>query len=280
MSLGEWLEYALVNFSAAAAIAIDACILVLLKFRGLSTRAVALQWAGAVGLTHVMFPMVGFIGGWYVIQHYRLAVGVYSLGATLLGILLCLVLREAIDPHPDVANVSTGSAAACTKILAFWIPVINVSLDALLSGPGKTVLLERYPTALAWLSFLIVGLLVALFTLIAGGVSLRIHNRWIAGRLASPAGLAQGIIIGVIGEIALFSFFLVWCIAKTAENLPSSARLRIPFLFVTLAGLVLGGSLSGAFYRRIQTAQQAKATLAMGLVGMHTQGSEASRREL
>ena len=149
MSFVDWCEYALVNLSAAAAIAIDACILVLLKFRGLSTRAVALQWAGAVGLTHVLFPMVGFVGGWFVIQRYRLAISVYSLGAILLGVLICLVLREAVDPHPDVENGSTRSGAAFTKALAFWIPVLNVSLDALLSGPGKTVLLERYPPEVA-----------------------------------------------------------------------------------------------------------------------------------
>jgi hypothetical protein len=264
MSFFDWLEYALVNFSAAVAIAIDACILVLLKFRDFSTMVVALQWASAVGLTHMLFPMIGFVGGWLVIEHYyHLAAGVYTLGASLLGVLIYLVVRESVGLHHEVGRVLTHNRTGSTNTLTFWISVIYVSLDALLSGPGKTVLLERYPKELARLSFLIVGLLVALFTFIAGGVSRSIHNRFIEGRIASPDSLAQGITVGVIGEIILFSFFLVWSLAKTIDYLPGFTRLDVPLSYVTLAGLIIGGTISAAFFRRIKTAQLMKAGLAV-----------------
>lgn len=263
MSFLDWLEYTLVNFSAAAAIALDACILVILKFRIFSTQAVALRWAGAVGLTHVLFPMVGFIGGWIIIQKYHLAPIVYSLGAVLLGILISLIISEAVNPHPEAEDISDKSTSDYTKFLHFWIPVLSVSLDALLSGPGKTVMLERYPKQLAWLSFVLVGLLVALFTLIAGVVSRRLHGRWITGRLASPVSLAQGITGGIVGEFVLFSFFLVWCIAKSIDHIQGFAHITVSFSYVILAGIILGGTISAVFLRKINAAQLVKAKLAM-----------------
>lgn len=263
MTLVDWFEYILVNLSAAAAIAIDACILVLLKFRDLTTYSAAFQWAGAVGLTHVLFPMVGFMGGWLVIERYHLAAVIYPVGASLIGLLIYLVLRESIDSHPEVEGLSTTAAAKMGRITAFWISVMYVSLDALLSGPGKTVFLDRYPKSLAWLSFLIVGLLVALFTLIAGGVSCAVHTRWKTGRLESPASLAQGVTVGIIGEIVLFSFFLVWGVVKTLDHLPGTAGLKVPLLYITLAGTVIGGIISATFYSRIKAAQLAKAALAL-----------------
>ena len=123
MSLVDWFGYASVNIAAAIAIATDACILVVLKFRVFSKNVVALQWAAAVGLTHVMFPMVGFMGGWFIIERYNLAAVVYPIGAILLGILIYFVLRESIEPHPEHGGILSTGGRTTTRLIAFWGPV-------------------------------------------------------------------------------------------------------------------------------------------------------------
>lgn len=258
MSFIDWLEYALVNFFAATAIAIDACVLILVKFRDLSSNSVAIRWAGAVGLTHILFPMVGFIGGWILAERYHLAPFVYALGASLLALLIFVVIREAVAIHPQPGDPSPGSMSF-PKALTFWIAVLSVSLDALLSGPGKTVLLERYPKSLAWLSFIIVGLLVALFTLVAGAVSRFLHKRFVEGRVMSPNKLARGMTAAIVGEVVLFSFFLTWSLAKSIEHLAGQNRLDVPLLYIGLLGIGLGGSISAFFYNKTKAAQLSRA---------------------
>lgn len=259
MSLIDWFGFSFVNLFAASAIAIDACILVLLKFKDFATRTTALKWAGAVALTHSLFPLIGFIGGWAAIQLYDLAVGVYSLGAVLLGLLIFMVLRDSVT-YPRCEGASNGQLSTVTKLLGFWIPVLFVSWDALMSGPGKTVLLERYPQEFAWLSFLMVGLLVGLFTLCAGEVSRRIHKRWIGGQLATAATLGRRLTAAIVGEVVLFSFFLIWCVVKVAENLLGQPDINLPLPYLVLAGLVTGATVSAPFYRKIRSAQEMRAT--------------------
>jgi putative Mn2+ efflux pump MntP len=260
MSYAKWIEYGLLNLSAAAAIAIDACVLVILKFRDFKDTRVTLKWASAVGLTHVTFPMVGFIGGWVVIQRYHLATVVYSIGAILLCVLICFVLRESIDPGepndllPDTSKVASAAA--------FWLPVFYVSIDALLAGPGKVVLLDRYPDRLAWLSFFIIGFLVAVFTFFAGAVSRVLHKRWIADKVGSPAKLATALTVGIIGEIVLFSFFMAWSFAEAVESIPGT-NVDPPLSYVAVAAIVVAGSISLYFLKRIRAAQLRKVEAAI-----------------
>lgn len=261
MPLADWIEYTSINFSAAVAIALDACILVILKFRDFSSPSVAFHWAGAVGLTHIVFPMIGFAGGWLIIQKYHIAEVVYGSGAILLGILIYLIIREAINPNPGLHETPINIEESYSKILYFWIPVMYVSFDALLSGPGKTVFLERYPKELAWLSFILVGSLVAVFTLIAGGVSNQLHNRWVKGSLSSPINLASTITLGITAELILFSFFMVWSFFKSMHYLTGSFKFDLPLLSILLMGVLFGGTIGACFYKKIKTVQLNKAKI-------------------
>jgi hypothetical protein len=255
MTFSKWIEYAVLNLSAASAIALDACLLVIIKFRDFSKPTDALKWAGAVGLTHVLFPMFGFVGGWLIINRYPAAASViYGLGAILLGILIYVVVLEAIEPESNLSH----AVAVSTSFYTFWVPVLYVSLDALLSGLGKTVLIARYPKQLAVLSFVIVGSLVAFFTLLAGLISRHLHERWISQNSPTAVGIARATTIGVIGEIILFSFFLIWCVADLIINLPDNLHRDIPFLFILFTGLTLGTVVSLLFFKRIRLSQLSK----------------------
>ncbi|MEE8386910.1 MAG: hypothetical protein V3S01_13430, partial [Dehalococcoidia bacterium] len=111
MSGASWLEYGWLNFSGALAIGVDAQILILLRFRTLSTRAAALRWAAAVGLTHLLFPLVGFLGGWVLLERYRMAVLVFPMGSVLIAILIGWILREATQPQEPGDHLEGDSTA-------------------------------------------------------------------------------------------------------------------------------------------------------------------------
>jgi putative Mn2+ efflux pump MntP len=260
MDFSGWVEYIILNFFAAAAIALDACLLVILKFKDFSRTTDTLKWAAAIGLTHVLFPMIGFVGGWLAIEHYpSIESGIYAFGAFLLGILIYVVIREATKSEEE--HESTKPKKARSSLVGFWVPVIYVSIDALLSGPGKTVLIERYPRNLAVFSFFFVGSLVALFTLLAGVISRRLHIRWLQNRLLSLADIAKAATIGILGEISLFSFFFVWCIADFLIKLPEGSNFHVSFTLILIAGLATGAVLSLLFLKKIWAIQIKKAQL-------------------
>jgi uncharacterized membrane protein YfcA len=253
MSHGKWLEFFLLNLSAAAAIAIDACVLVISKFRQFHNSLVAIKWASAVGFTHVVFPLFGFIGGWILIERYHVAPLVYSVGAFLLAFLVVFVVRESTKVHAE----DEGRVRERAGFLAFWIPVLSVSLDALLAGPGKTVLLERYPKNLAWLSFVLVGGLVAVFTLGAGFISTALHHRWISRQTLNADSISNFLTFGVVLEITLFSFFGVWSVSKAVEY-ASGQLTNFSFENVLVAGLGIGAVLALCFLTQIRSAQHSR----------------------
>ncbi len=260
MSGARWLEYGWLNLSGGLAIAVDAQILVLLRFRTLTTRAATLRWAAAVGLTHLLFPLVGFLGGWVLLERYRMALLVYTVGSVLMAFLIGWILREATQPQEfgdDVGGNRAGEA------VSFWASVLLVSYDALLSGPGKTVLFDRFPRALVLLSFLIVGILVAVFTLCAAWVARWLRGRLFSGSPMSALQLGRILASAIVLEIVVFSFFMVWSGVQSLRYLSGRWSIQVPLVSTLIMAIVLGGILSGWFYPQIRRTQTLNATLAM-----------------
>jgi len=262
MPFSDWVDFAFLNFFAATAISLDACILIIIRFRDLRDNLQALKWAAAVGLTHALFPMIGFMGGWYLITEHGLAAPIYFIGAVALGWLIMSVTKEALQQLPDVDSETQAAPMRYGPIMAFWIPVLYVSIDAFLSGPGKTVLLDRYPSAFAWLSFLVVGLVVTLFTVLAGAVSRSIHEKWVSNTLRSPKGIALGMTFGTVCEITLFSFFLIWCLAKFTEELPGAELSEISFLYVIGVAALIGLAITLGLSQKMMSINMLKAEAA------------------
>ena len=259
MSGTRWLEYGWLNFSGALAIAVDAQIVVLLRFRTLSTRAAALRWAAAVGLTHLLFPLVGFLGGWVLLERYRMALLVFPMGAVLIAILIGWILREATQPQKPGDHLGGDSTAGT---VSFWVLVLLVSSDALLSGPGKTVFLDRFPSTLVVLSFVIVGLLVTAFTLGAAWVARWLRHRLISGSPMSAFQLGGIVTSAIVLEIIVFSFFMVWSGVQTFHYLPGRWGIRVPLSLTLIMAVVLGGIVSRLFYGRIRRTQTHNAAVA------------------
>ena len=164
---------------------------------------------------------------------------------------------------PDEGSETKPAPMRYGPIMAFWIPVLYVSIDAFLSGPGKTVLLDRYPSAYAWLSFLVVGLLVALFTVLAGAVSRSLHEKWISNNLRSPKGIALGMTFGTACEITLFSFFLIWCVTKFAEELPGEELSGVSSFYVIVAAALVGLAITLVWCKKMMSVNMFKAEAAI-----------------
>lgn len=220
---------------AGLTIALDAAALLLSKFRTMTSIWKALGWALAVGFTHVAFPLVGFGMGYYVLEHYPLAAPiVYGVAAILLFLLRRLILRESVEGHvgdarpsvpPDVAAAAREGAGpprtlAFSALLAVAVrPVVEllgVSYDALLSGPGKTPLIEIFGSDLAIASFYVIGAWVFLFTLAAGIASWRLHRNFIRGE-GETNRLAITMTLAVRASLVLFSCFFWLCLTDLAS---------------------------------------------------------------
>ena len=78
-------HYISLNVGVAAGIAADAMLATLSRFSSFPDRRSALIWAAAIGFTHWIFPLVGFIGGWYAAINVPLSATVYLFGAGVMA---------------------------------------------------------------------------------------------------------------------------------------------------------------------------------------------------
>jgi hypothetical protein len=170
-------DYLLANGLVALGIAADACLITVARAPHLRAPWDAARWSAKIGLTHWLFPLMGFAGGWYFARSPAVAFGVYLLGAVLMlymtwralmGALSGAFLREA-DSREEGALV------------------IAVSLDALLAGPGKTAITESWTEAQIWYSFPLVGL--GVFCLVGSTAA-------VASRMGSVGATPEAIVSG------------------------------------------------------------------------------------
>lgn len=298
MSTSDWWEFGLLNATAGFAIALDAVTAVQVKYRALKAQRRLTHFVLAATGTHIVFPMIGFVGGWLAVSGreralglylivlvicvsgiyslpgmgaqrskaltwlgsskwkvaggslfvaaggwiYNQATAVYLLGTLLLVALLCEIIGEAKQSNDE----SDGK---------FWLLVMSVSYDALLSGPGKTVISQRYPDSLAWVSFVIVGLLVGVFTILSVAIRRRIEATQV--RPHDPKRIRDRLILGIALELMLFSFFLCWSAGKAAEHaglVPTWG----PWHALPM-GLAIALALLGVHWGAIERAQRAQA---------------------
>jgi len=231
---------------AGLTIALDAAALLLSKFRTMTSLWKALGWALAVGFTHVAFPLAGFGMGYYVLEHYPFAAPiVYAIAAVLLFLLRRVILRESAEGHVGDARAKAPSRALASSTLVAVavrpiVELLGVSYDALLSGPGKTPLIEIFGRDLAIASFYVIGAWVFLFTLAAGVASWRLHRNFIRGT-SETRRLAVTMTLAVRSSLVLFSCFLWLCLVDLAGwGLEQAGLMEIPWLVGVAIGVLDG----------------------------------------
>lgn len=242
--------YFAVNLGVGLGIALDAMVATLGRYRRFDRGLDAVTWAAAIGATHWLFPLVGFMGGWYAVKLTEQAATIYFFGGCVMLWFTISVLRGAMDTESD----ETGSA------LGFWVAVWTVSIDAIVSGPGKTAATEGWTEAELWVSFPLVGVVVFALVLASAYPAILLRRRWAARETAHAPRLAAFYAMASLGEIAIFSFFALLAFVQSLR----AAKFEISSPVLWVMWLISCGIVALFFGRRVLAAQRTIADLQVG----------------
>ncbi|MEB3230827.1 MAG: hypothetical protein VKJ64_07450 [Leptolyngbyaceae bacterium] len=215
-------QYLLINGAIGAGIAADAVIATVSRFRRFERVKDALTWAAAIGLTHTVFPMIGLIGLWYAASSFpSLKAGIYGLGFIVMIWFIAEVIREVAgfttDEDGDEADLGSDFFY---RFLAqhsrFWAAVWAVSIDALVTGPGKTAATAQWTQTQVWGSFPLVGLVVFGLVMISAWPALALRHHWLQNKFEDPRGLARFTAIGSWVELSIFLYFAYLAVLEMA----------------------------------------------------------------
>lgn len=238
--------YAAINIGIGVGIAADAVLATIARARSLSTPRQALQWAGAIGLTHWLFPMIGFLGGWYLASHGVARALVYGAGGAVLFVYVFHVLRErsVVESHDEEPRVS------------FWLAVWGVSVDALITGPGKAAATAHWSTTEVFLSFPFVGVVVFVIVLASTAPAMMLHRRIVSDRVPSWQGLARFLAVSTWVEVLVFTWF---AILSVIEACAAMGLLTPSYTLVSAISVSICSVMAVRMGRRVWAAQSAAA---------------------
>ncbi len=171
----------------ALLIALDAMLLVVLNFRRLKHWLDALILAAYVGLTHVLFPLATFAITALVYWPFRsgmvsdsyaiLSMGVVSAVYYIAFHFITHHLREVNEGlYSSKVDHAPEGLRSWKAIKGAWGSVFAVSIDALIVGPGKVAIMDRFPLDEFLMSFVWIGLGVFILVLGAGLMVIMAHR--------------------------------------------------------------------------------------------------------
>ncbi|WDE11892.1 manganese efflux pump [Thalassomonas haliotis] len=177
----------------------------------LKDLALVLLWVIGVSLTHSLFPMLGYLLTYFSVNALPALTPVIGLIAFAC---IALYLKSELT---DFTPGTPGQPAQDKQLLVTCGVILAVSWDALWSGPAKSAQVVGWPETWVWLSFAIVGVVVALLAIISLLLARQLGKRF---KPAKTAGLAvnwfsaalQYTVIGYFGLLALcrYSLGLDW----------------------------------------------------------------------
>lgn len=260
-------HYVSLNLGVAAGIAADAMIATLSRFSSFPNGRAALKWGAAIGFTHWLFPLVGFIGGWYAAVNVPPSTLVYLFGAGVMAWFVSGVVRESAGLTHTGDDENSSSIWASRK--HFWAAVWGVSIDALITGPGKTSATAGWTETEVWLSFPIVGFLVFVFVMCAAyfarllrvkyatsASNLRPRQQGVADdRARARRKLGIFFTVGTWFEISIFSYFGLLAVAQTLRinDVP------VPGLLIFAATGAIGAAIFLSLHKRVRDNQMRRA---------------------
>lgn len=220
-TLSSNLQYLLINGAIGIGIAADAVIATIGRFRRFERVQDALTWAAAVGLTHTVFPMIGLIGLWYAANSFpSLKAAIYGVGFIIMVWFITEVIREVagLEGDDDADAEAETDRDFFYHFLAkhsrFWAAVWAVSIDALVTGPGKTAATAQWSQLQVLGSFPLVGFVVFGLVMLSAWPAIMLRRYWQANPHADPRGLARFTAIGSWVELTIFLYFAYLAIAE------------------------------------------------------------------
>lgn len=221
-----------INVGIGTGIAADAMLATIARARSFHSSKEAFRWAGAIGLTHWLFPMVGFLGGWFLANHGVARVLVYGGGGIILLFYVIQVLRERSRVRGDDGEEVERSS--------FWLAVWGVSVDALVTGPGKAAATADWTSTQVAISFPLVGVVVFVLVLLSTMPAMALHKRIVTAQLRSWRRLALFFSAATWVELLIFTWFATLSLLEASGALglvhPSYTLTTI---YATISGILL-----------------------------------------
>ena len=215
------IQYLVINGAIGLGIAADAVIATIGRFRRFEGMRDALTWAAAIGFTHTVFPMIGLIGLWYAASSFpSLKAGIYGAGFLVMVWFIAEVIREVagFDEAEAEAEAAEESKDFLYQFLAkhskFWAAVWAVSIDALVTGPGKTAATAQWTQAQVLGSFPLVGLVVFGLVMLSAWPAIVLRRYWQENKFEDARGLAWFTAIGSWIELSIFLYFAYLAVSE------------------------------------------------------------------
>ena len=183
----------------------DVAIATLLRARQLKTTKTILYWVIGVSLTHTLFPMFGYLLTYFSIQLVPFLTPI--VGVIAFGFIAHFLWQEL----KDLAGASEHNHDD-RQLLVSMALILAVSWDALWSGPAKSAQVIGWPELLVWLSFFVVGVMVALFAIGSLYLSKRMNIN-----LHAPN--SKGQYIGVWIQYSVISYFGLLALLRYTLNI-------------------------------------------------------------
>lgn len=176
----------------------DVALATFLRANNMTNKRTAFYWITGVTLTHTLFPMAG-----YLLAHFSITSA--PLISPIIGILAFSFIAYFIIQELKLGDEISESSNSEHMLVTVGL-ILAVSWDALWSGPAKSAQVIGWPEAWIWSSFLIVGLVVAVFSVLsyvlAKRVSLTVQQpRWVL------FNFGQWVQLSVIGYFAILALF-------------------------------------------------------------------------
>jgi hypothetical protein len=137
----------------------DVALATFLRARSMNNKRTVLFWIFGVTLTHTLFPMVGYLLAHFSINNAPMISPI--VGVVAFSFIAYFVIQELKIGSED--DSETGHA----QLLVTLGLILSVSWDALWSGPAKSAQVIGWSEFWVWSSFLIVGIVVALFSIVS-----------------------------------------------------------------------------------------------------------------
>ncbi|ERN43217.1 hypothetical protein KR51_00001140 [Rubidibacter lacunae KORDI 51-2] len=247
-------QYLLINGAIGIGIAADAMIATVGRFRRFERVKDALTWAAAIGLTHTVFPTIGLIGLWYAASSFpSLKAVIYGIGFLVMIWFIAEMIREVAgfdDDGTELEDDSDFLYQFLSRHSKFWAAVWAVSIDALVTGPGKTAATAQWSQIQVLGSFPLVGFVVFGLVMLSAWPAIALRRHWQENKFDNPEGLAKFTTIGSWVELGIFLYFAYLAVFETIVALGISPIIN-EFLIAGGLSIVTAAILIATLWERV-----------------------------
>ena len=227
------LDFICASIFMGLGVGVDVAAATFARARQMQGLAVILLWVIGVSLTHSLFPMLGYLLTYFSVNALPALTPVIGIIAFIcISFYLKNELITFARPQQQQPIPGNQMLVTCGVILA-------VSWDALWSGPAKSAQVVGWPESLVWLSFIIVGVVVALLALGSLLLALKLgkllsSNSYSVVCINWLSASVQYSVIGYFGVLALSRYSLNLALPWWQVLLLSAAIINVLMLLSQL----------------------------------------------